>query len=878
MKNTLSRLLSLLLVFAMLFALAPAAFAAGVGEADESRQTPGDRAVYDDDGGDNGDGDDEDGDDEDGDEEEEEELVNQSVAKDIIAESARRDGLLKFNEEVSIQIVGAEDGDVTRLTTTIVEAMAQCCRDATGLELSYVSYLLLNANQGTLYDGYNAESDTGAGVAGLQKYYYNDPSSNYQLENIQFVPKTTFTGRAHITYYGYTEGAVPKIYSGSIYIQVAKQVPGISYSTDGEAVRLLANDFASYSLAVTGRTFRYVSFELPDRSQGTLYYNYIDESIYDSIVTAADRYYRSTSPYLDRVFFVPKSDYVGDVLLNFSGVDSAGTTINGQVNIQVTGNGPSHTPRADGAFVYAVRSGRSVSLKSSDFITQCKNRIGEDFGSFSLTSLPAASQGVLYDDSVTSGADHNVAIGQNYSLPESIRFAADKSFTGVVSVPIVITGTKGGYFDAMLRFDVTAGDPGDAPLHYTVEPERRVSLIASDFTDASFDAVGHDIDRIHFDSLPTASMGALYLSGNEPVDANANTYYNKSQLSSISFLASATFADSVQIPFTGYAVGHTTANNRSFKGTITIVSTVSTQLPPIGGEAVTLDYTTSGPAVKLSQRGILDAAAPALPGSPATIVINRPDSDAGRLCLDFVSLSRYTPFEHQKTYPIADISRVSFLPKAGFSGTTRVSYTVRDAKGNSYQGNLTFTVTPPTRSAYFADMTSSTAWAVPAVDFFKYYGTVNGTSRTTFSPASTMRRADFLILLSRAFSLPDAGASSFADVLPDKYYAQAVASAKDAGIVTGRSSDRFNPEGAITREEASLYLYRAMRYAGLRMTTGGADDLASFRDGASVSSGAVEAMGTLVRMGVLQGDNGRLRPERTLTRAETIVMLYRALT
>ena len=138
---------------------------------------------------------------------------------------------------------------------------------------------------------------------------------------------------------------------------------------------------------------------------------------------------------------------------------------------------------------------------------------------------------------------------------------------------------------------------------------------------------------------------------------------------------------------------------------------------------------------------------------------------------------------------------------------------------------------------------------------------------------------------------------------PDKYYAAAIASAKALGVVTDADTRKvpnpeyeaalqanpkakprvsatvmgFDPEAAITREDAALFLYRALLRAG-KVRPGSADDLARFPDAGSVSAASAEAMGALVRDGVFQGYVNNLLPKRTLSRAESMAVLYRAFT
>ncbi len=855
--------------------------------------------------------------------ESDESAYSEASVEDILIKPQPADGHVLFGEKddvAELSYRGESNTFIAQSSTLSVEdALADVCTryfnkkaddSRKDYHFDYISYASLSAVQGTLYNGYNTEGDTGAGVAGTLKYYYKSASgsSNMRISDIRFVPKTSFSGEALITYYGYyyymeKDGASNECvrqtgsYSGRIDISVTRQVPGISYTPDRDPARFPADDFDAYCSAVTGRTFRYITFKLPETEKGTLYYNYISPSVYDFVIGENTPYFRTATPSVDKVYFVPAKDYAGKFTIAFTGVDSAGSTFDGAVNMTVSADGPGHSqPRVEGTFVYEVKAGRSITLDADEFQTETNRQLSCGVSTIRFAALPDAGQGILYDDSVSSGSNRTVTTDKTYSSPGKIRFAAASGYSGVVALPIVVTGTDGTYFDTTVRFVIT--DSGNVPLTYKVEPGGRVSFIESDFVDACYEATGYKLNRIHFDALPSSAEGTIYYNGNQRVTTGSGKYYYVNQLSDLSFLAADAFVGSVDVPFVGYACGYSSSNGRSFAGTITIQSNkAAAETPaPIGGESKTLTYYTNGTALTLRQNDILNVASPNLPGAPVSIQLSRPADSEGRLCLDFHSLSDYTPFDHSTAHTPAVIDRTSYVAKAGFSGNARISYTVRDAKGNSYGGNIVFVVTPPTSSSYFTDMADH-VWAIPAVDFFRYYGTTVGTSANSFDPDAGMRRADFLLLLSRAFSFPTYyGNQSFDDVEPDRYYAAAVASAKALGIVegtlvpaepaqggtgsgSGQSETRviFRPDDAITREDAALYLYRALLQKE-EIAPGSASDLSQFPDGGTVSDHAREAMGALVRDGVFQGYVHNLLPKRTLSRAETITILYRALT
>ncbi|MBQ9459605.1 MAG: S-layer homology domain-containing protein [Oscillospiraceae bacterium] len=862
--------------------------------------------------------------------------------EDIIIKPKRVDGHVNFGLSGDVEALsfrGADKKDISVAAASVQEAFAQACKRRfetllKGVQLDYISTLNLDANQGTIYNGYNTEGDTGEGVAGVLKYYYSDTDpSNYHISDIRFVPKSAFNGQALISYNGYyhytetdefgKEVVKNGSYSGRLYIVVDKQEPGIAYATDGEPAHFLSDDFNAYSLAVTGRAFNYITFRLPSAAEGTLYYNYIEPKtgLYDYAVTPGSRYYRVTSPTVNKVAFVPAKDYEGNVHIEFTGVDTAGAEIRGEILIKVTAHGPGHTqPSAEGPFVYKVAAGRPVSLDRTDFVKATIEALGAgtDFLCFSLASLPKASEGVLYDDGSSyysgyygpSSSAHYASVGKDYYYPDNLRFVAATGYSGVVSMPIVVTASNGEHFDSMLRF-VVSGGSGER-FHYYVEPERRVSLIGSDFSDACYAQFGFDVSRVHFTTLPHPSTGTLYYNGNAPVTTLYNDDYYKSQLDNLSFLANAGFIGDVTFQFTAYAADYTRYNNHALNGRITITSTSVVEVrPTIGGTAKLITFESNGTAVPLDASKIIDAVGKTLSGTLTTIRFDQPGE--GHLYRDFSSLTSYTEATTGNTYPIGEVSRISYIPGADFSGTERISYTVTDSSGNSYGGNIEFKVTQPTVSRYFSDM-GGNKWAVPAVDFFRHYGIVLGNSPTGFGPNGEMKRGDFVLLLDRLFGFPEVWTSeSFDDVTRGVYYAEALAKAKELGIITGTPvlvevtpapaqtppedaeaqpdgaepivpepvyEERllFDPNGAITREEAALFLYRALRWSNSGLQNGSADDLAPFRDRADVSPRAVTAMGTLVRMCVFKGDYGHLYPDKPLTRAQAVAILYRALT
>ncbi|MBQ7053647.1 MAG: S-layer homology domain-containing protein [Oscillospiraceae bacterium] len=209
----------------------------------------------------------------------------------------------------------------------------------------------------------------------------------------------------------------------------------------------------------------------------------------------------------------------------------------------------------------------------------------------------------------------------------------------------------------------------------------------------------------------------------------------------------------------------------------------------------------------------------------------------------------------------------------------------------------------------FTDLTNH-AWAADAINVLAADGIIKGTSASTFSPAANITRADFALLLVRAFKLSSDNTENFADVMVNDYYASELAIARNNGIVGGIGDNKFAPRNPITRQDMMVIVYRALQ-AFLR-EEGGADEVRDGRrmtdttESSNVASGSLslatldsslpegasaeqypdfdaiapyarEAVTALISAGLVNGKNGNIAPLEYTTRAEVAVLLKRIL-
>lgn len=178
--------------------------------------------------------------------------------------------------------------------------------------------------------------------------------------------------------------------------------------------------------------------------------------------------------------------------------------------------------------------------------------------------------------------------------------------------------------------------------------------------------------------------------------------------------------------------------------------------------------------------------------------------------------------------------------------------------------------------AYSFDDVDSSAWYADAVSYVAENGIMNGAGNGTFAPDTVMSRAMLVQVLYNLEGKPEAADCTFTDVAADAWYADAVAWAADAGIVTGVSDTTFAPDQMMTREQIATILYRYAAYKDYDATA--SNDLSSYTDAGQIGSYAVEAMQWANGAGLITGSTATtLNPLGSATRAEAATILMRFL-
>lgn len=154
-------------------------------------------------------------------------------------------------------------------------------------------------------------------------------------------------------------------------------------------------------------------------------------------------------------------------------------------------------------------------------------------------------------------------------------------------------------------------------------------------------------------------------------------------------------------------------------------------------------------------------------------------------------------------------------------------------------------------------------------------GLFKGTSDSTFQPNAKMTRAMCAVVLYRIAGEPATNAQAPFTDLGNAYYTTAVNWCYENGIVQGKNTTTFDPNGVVSRQDFITMVYRfaAMINLGLSNT----DSLTGFHDYTSVSKYAVQPFGWAVAgeiiCGVQKDGAMHLCPFNSLSRAEAAKIL-----
>lgn len=288
------------------------------------------------------------------------------------------------------------------------------CLAATGSTLDYVQFTGLPGNaQGVMYYDYRSSNSYNTQVSSWNSYYRSTSNSyQNQLGRISFLAGKEYTGTVRIPYTGYSTDRNRTSFTGTVVIQVSTPAPNdINLSTTAASpVKLSSSTVRSVCYAVMDQELSYIQItSLPPAAAGQLYSNYSGGGT-GTAVNVGARFYRSGTPGIDQLSFVPRGGYQGTATIGYTGVGVNGQQVSGRINVTVGRSGTSgyfndmgNYAWAADAVDYLYRSGvvngmgnggygPSLPIRRCDFVVMlCRAFRLNGGGGYSFADVPVNS-------------------------------------------------------------------------------------------------------------------------------------------------------------------------------------------------------------------------------------------------------------------------------------------------------------------------------------------------------------------------------------------------------------------------------------------------------------------------------------------------------
>ena len=172
----------------------------------------------------------------------------------------------------------------------------------------------------------------------------------------------------------------------------------------------------------------------------------------------------------------------------------------------------------------------------------------------------------------------------------------------------------------------------------------------------------------------------------------------------------------------------------------------------------------------------------------------------------------------------------------------------------------------------FSDVESLT-WGKNEIISLTNLGIISGISDEEFAPDDPITREQFCRLIVEAYQIKGTAELPFTDINDDAWYAEAVKALYANKLISGISEVSFGVGGKITRQDAAVILYNAIKNK-LAIGYSGKD----FNDSASIADYAKTAVSAMSFAGIINGyDDNTFGSQKEITRREAAIVLYRAL-
>ena len=607
-------------------------------------------------------------------------------------------------------------------------------------------------------------------------------------------------------------------------------------------------------------------------------------------VESGSRYYFDRSTYdLSNVRFRPSKEATGPYAINFTVYNDANESFYGVLTVTVQ----QYAGNLD--VLYTTSKDMPVTLDGDDFADFWNKSYPRGaLIRVTFTELPSTYEGGLY-----TGYASNARPGTRIKSRDTFYMDPGNSQYGIddltfvpgvrqgeyVAVPFEAFGTndrdRQTYLDGVMYVFVSSGEAED--ITWKVSPGGSYNFNEEDLLRVYQKATGNAGSNFYIQLLDVPASGTLYAGysngrGVKLTEASIAArpfYYSGSRgelISSLTYVSNGAISDAVR--YVAY----------DLQGKILYVANLR-----FTAQDLSVSYTCTTGSV--SFKGSDFEALAGVSGKLTNVSFTPPDASLGTLYYGRSATAVGTAITSDSVwYSVSATSttvnalrmdNVSFVPKAGYSGTVSIPFAAYDAAGSKVSGTVKIAVTaapvtpvtPPTTptipidpSISFKDVANTDAnkWYYSELMQLASAGVIGGYEDGTFRPNGSVTYGEALKMIMMAAGYP-------AQTPTDKHWASGfLAKAQADGILAAGTVDL---DRIISRYAIADIAYRALKLPASTRTASPFSDMAM----TVTSAGAVLA---LYDAGIIQGTTiatGEVKfyGVNSITRAQLCMIIYR---
>ena len=462
-----------------------------------------------------------------------------------------------------------------------------------GDDLCYVTFdpdSDYNSIDGSIYSDY--------GSRGEEAFYYTDDfdrcefystdsdyDGDYALDDLSFVAGDDFDETISIDFRAYDDDdnyvdGTLVIESTETYSSSSSSRGKIVYEVDaGDEVMFNRSDFNDvFQEEYDNYTLRYVVFEADSNytsADGTLYYDYgySGETSFSRSKLGNYKFYYSDSDYGDYALrdlsFVAGRNFDEAVTLSFRAYYSNSRYVDGTVRIEPTGSSTS-TSSLKANILYTTTTGNAVQINANDIarfysaaypgyqLQYVKLDGVPSLGSLYYNYYSASKYGTAQLRLTASNCGSQLLYfsptsTSQYSLSELTYIPGGSNYC--VTVPFTAYGSGSTSVKGSILISVT---PTLISEVYGVTPKgNSVNFPSSSIYASVVVSTGSALSSIQLLSLPSATVGTVYVSSGTLTRADTSTLYtytgNSNSISQLRFVPATGYTGSVEIPYVAYS-------------------------------------------------------------------------------------------------------------------------------------------------------------------------------------------------------------------------------------------------------------------------------------------------------------------------------------